>query len=493
MAGRSLKLVLLLIAGLAANLCSCRPDPPPGNPKGAEPPKIPEIVKYCAPARLNAASLRVQVLIDGSGSMAGFRPYITQLSAWASHALSSIRNAGTTFESYRTCFFRSRDGITACSTAGISALAFRGDTNLHEAIASANSYDLSIILTDGVAATGTGTGDCAGGVDSACVGRAISKALAPRAGDPQTTIAGAWLLPLVALFDGPLYTEQAASALLPSVIEQNVSSETATTARVGKGSQDARGAMVFPYAGPKEMFSLVIARDADVGRAAVAALVSTAGSQLIPTLTSLKEFQRGIALLRPIELYPGYVQPLEPGAPGIETREGTFSGGTVDVTSVASGIVAFSCPAGDNSARIGIPFSAETRIAGCIDLMVLPPRKTRFSTAAGVDRIKDPEWTENLARLTATVMCDEKWRQPCDRSAPTVTALSIADFASAADSLNAPQKFEVAKLVAVLSTNNMAEQPHRIFGLKETLEKFYRELESQKVSLPFARVAFCRE
>lgn len=454
-------------------------------------------VRYCIPASLPFQLEKAQLLVDGSGSMRGFVNYYPRISEWSAQALSQVRGAGVPIAQTRNCYFSAGRGVHSCRAGALGPAQASGDTNLDQAIASAREHDLSLILTDGVAATGSGTGDCAGGADPACVGRALRLALVPQPGDPATARPGLWLIPMMALFDGPVYTEQfPPPGFVAATAQENVARETATNAAIGASYNDRRGHLVYRYRGPRALFALVVARNAELGRGFVAALLARAPAVMIGQAASMKEFQRDIAVLPPIEIYPGYLPPIEWEEAKKLDRNGVVQeSGTVDLIPAAAGTVSMACPAkGEHRVLITLPARQGERSSGCIDLQVLPRMKVERSGPVGFDGLNAAHWQGNLgsSTLTLDITCPQNWRAGCGVGAPAAVWVGHPNFAASADHLHGPLPDSPgAAQVAALTTDQVAIMPHRVFGLRETIEKLYRELQNDKVDLPFAQLQFC--
>lgn len=458
-------------------------------------------VRYCALQQVRAQVSRVQFLMDGSGSMKGFSAYLPQVSEWAAQSFSQLRNSGMEFREARNCYFSLGRGIYGCSSARLPVSgAAGGDTNLHEAIRSAAGYDLSLIVTDGVAATGTGTGDCAGGVDAACIGRALSDQLAPRPGAPQNVPAGLWLVPMAALFNGPLYTEQFAHQdFRPDASAGNVARDTATHAALGEPGKDRNGKLVFDYKGPRGLLALVLSHDAEVGRAFVAALAGRAAPNTIQTLESLKQFQTGLAVMAPIEVFPGYLPPVHWGQPRVVVEDGVERiCGTLDLAQTSTGSVRMNCPGQGDSAWVEVPALPDSRSSACVNLQVLPKLNIARRSSSGFSNVQGARWDGSIAaggspRLVLALSCDRNWQAPCGANEPGVEWVGRTQFPASADRISSQDaSVPAVASIAALSTNEVAAMPHRIFGLSDTLEKLYRELGGRNVEVPFARLTFCR-
>jgi hypothetical protein len=130
----------------------------------------------------------VQLLIDDSGSMAGFRGELVGVANWLDLTLSKVLAGGTDIRSsVQTCLFGGSAGVHSCAPGRFNAQRFagRGETALLQAVTAAHSdRDITIILTDGVAASGIAqTAACSSGVvDPICVARELGRFTEPPPG-----------------------------------------------------------------------------------------------------------------------------------------------------------------------------------------------------------------------------------------------------------------------------------------------------------------------
>jgi hypothetical protein len=88
------------------------------------------------------------------------------------------------------------------------------------------------------------------------------------------------------------------------------------------------------------------------------------------------------------------------------------------------------------------------------------------------------------------VACRKEWTAACDASAPVVQWRATPDFSGSADQLAVDGK--TVEIDSLTSTDPVNE-PHRIYGLREMLVKFYREClqAHDPASSTFAQIRFC--
>ncbi|HWW75262.1 MAG TPA: hypothetical protein VNZ44_07700, partial [Pyrinomonadaceae bacterium] len=215
-----LTLTCLLLLMLLAPGCYRTPPPdgPPEIGQGEQAPAFMERpVKFCWQPPPAPWSGGVQVLLDSSGSMVGFRRAVPQVVNWLQHGVSQLQTSTLNVSNSRLCQFSEGlgaqgGGFGNCTDVARPLPRFEpaGNTNLHAAIASAKDFGLSFILTDGVAATGGGrAGDCASGVDAACVARSLRGVVSTPGSQPERVNWGVWVLPLAANYEGKFFTEEA--------------------------------------------------------------------------------------------------------------------------------------------------------------------------------------------------------------------------------------------------------------------------------------------
>jgi hypothetical protein len=258
---------------------------------------------------------RVQVLADASASMGGFAAALPEITGWATQAISRLDGAALRVEEGRVCQFSTRLGIGACSRLMQPPQEFKAEafTNLHQAVAAAKDYELTFIITDGVAAVGSGSGDCAAGVDAACIAHALLDVLKEFRYIEPASEPGIWVVPLVTRFQGRYYTETRGNplALDPREVSSRVNDELGVTPFLGVPQAIRDGTITYDYRGPKVLLVLVIARTAEVGRQAVAALWERMTDFRVRPIGSFADVPNGIGVLHSLELYPGAVESLQ--------------------------------------------------------------------------------------------------------------------------------------------------------------------------------------
>ena len=484
--------LLLVVASVLGAQCTL----PPAGPAAGFPP--PATVTWCA-GSLRQASVRAQFLADDSASMNGFPAAMPVVAQWVELAFSHLRGSITQYAARRSCYFSQGRGIHDCSSSALAVKAFRaqGNTSLDQAIREAANFDLSVVLTDGIAATGaTGGQGCAAGVDASCVAGSLEQAIAPRAGDPQAMTPGIWLVPLAASFDGRFYTEQRAD---PSSFDTGkaaaaVAAETSTVAEITAPGLDAAKQLAYRYRGPRLLLLLVVARDANLGRGFVQALAARREPGGLAALDALKAFQAGVAALPPIEVYPGVLPQWRFTGWKPEIVGGRrLLCGTVGVNWDNSGL-RVSCPAGTNGI-VGRMIVQETPSgAGCTALKVAPQIRVSATEFPGEPRLLEAARWEGrpVPVLLAKLGCSGDWKKPCGSS--YVQWSGTPDYKATADCLSAAGGCGSAPVqaIAALSTAQLAYQPHRILGLKDTVVSFYQRVAGQTRAIPFLRLDICK-
>jgi len=453
------------------------------------------LVRYCAPAELAQRSATVQFLVDGSGSMYGFgADDTTRLYEWVAQSFSQLRDLGMTFTRTRSAYFAAKKGITSASARLVPGPGhFEGDTNLHEAIATSRDYDLTVILTDGVAASGTGNGDCSGGVDAACVARALRQALSPRAGELQMPQGGFWLLPLVTMYSGIFFSEQilANSEFDDARATSSVRADTSTNAEIGKREQ-RQGRLAYSYKGPRTLFLLVLARRAETGRALVAALASRSAGAQIQQLGRLKDYGAGLAMLTPIEVFPGALSsPIwADGRVGTKNYKPAVCG-VMDLVFQAPDQLRIDCPNGSHTGILELTIRADVRASQCVQVAVLPTDSLSLS-GNGSKMIEGFAWRPGGSGLAVKLTCQGEWRIPCGDGAAMVDWTLVPNYRASADLVVRGSPALAAVLIKTLSTNEPAYQPVRVPAFSALLEKFYREIAGWQITLPYTRLRLCR-
>ncbi len=459
----------------------------------------PSQVRFCATPITSLKPLKVQTLMDASGSMKGFERHSSVIADWTESAFSQLRTATMSYAEQRYCYFSKGRGIHNCSSKKlISGVLSVGDTTLHEAIQSAYEYDLTIILSDGVAATGGGKGDCASGVDAACVARALRNALAPKPGEEPVVNGGIWLLPLIADFDGPLYTE------LPSPPDFQAQAITDKTTAVFERRVEIRkprtlaGELVYDYKGPRAYYAFILARDARVGRNLVVALTDAAAARGMNRVSKIGDFRSGFATITPIEVFPGQLPKLVwKGLDKAMQNDAPVEVGTVDVKWAGKpeqpGVLGLGCPGSKpcgDQVQVKASLSAPAKDAACVDVMILP--KIAIHRRPGVDGVIDgSEWDPRLQAVRLNISCQADRHSDCASPHPAMEWFGTQSLEQTADSLVSGGDETVAGSIRGMSTAAPALEPHKIYGLLEMLQKFYLEPEAKLPEIPFVGLRWC--
>jgi hypothetical protein len=352
-----------------------------------EPVFVENPVSYCWHRPIQLKTGRVQVLVDSSGSMIGFQHEIPPLVNWLRHGVSQVQQSAMNVQTTRLCQFSeafSESGGLANCTDLASEIVFDykvfGNTNLHQAIRSAKDYELTYIITDGVAATGgRGASDCAGGVDAACVARALREVIHAQSPEGNDLDRGIWVVPLLANYDGTFYTEEPIFPTNFSAEEtiKQVRADIGVNAVVQNPGTGSDGRLQFKYQGPRSMLLIVIARWAEVGRASVQALWERAEYLGVTRIEEMKQFSSELASFSPIEVYPGFLNQLRwetlKSVDDPNLRQGTMDA-ILNTTSPKQSIV-LECPkegSGQDLYDLTGSTSSSGQIAGCVPIRLLP-------------------------------------------------------------------------------------------------------------------------
>jgi len=455
---------------------------------------------YCAPEKPPAPSASLAVLVDDSGSMAGHRAVMPQVLAWLEQASSRLAARGLNLRDSRGCYFSSARPLAQCKDPRPNPRAFqgRGATTLNLAIEFAARFDLAVIITDGVGNVGGGPA-CAAGVDAACLAASLAAALRPRGGEPRTILPGLWIVPLISLFDGTLFTEQAFPPEQFDVqrVTTNVTADTGLAAVVRNPKLDASGLLAYDYRGPRAFLAIVIARPAELGRALLGAMAAAGPfSNVVPAI-SMKGSPQGLAFLRPIEIFPG-----------IAPRVSGFTAATLDPkacrtlsSKLAGEQLHIDCPNTLDQGTVYLTAQAAVPSSECLVIQSLPAHTLRLESAgAPVSPILDSRWTGSAtdpARplgLSLRLQCRRSWSLPCPKQGLEVSWRVSFDYRATPSRLLAPARFPAERALAEISATSVIQQPHRLLQLRETLESFYRTvaLTWPSAGQDLARLTLCK-
>lgn len=503
-------LLALFVLALGSSCQSCRSRPPLN---GQQPNGVKEVIffddpiSYCVQQRSAAEVGDVQVLIDGSGSMVGFDPKLPEIVRWSQHAVSAIHNSVLNIQTSRVCSFRESEGISGCTgmTGAAPPMRSRGNTNLHEALNSANDYALTFVVTDGVAATGErGKGDCATGVDAACVARSLVNWV--HGGDTSED-RGVWLVPLVAPYDGTFYTEE---AIAPGNFRSQeaidkIRADIPLDVLIENPQQGPGGNLVYKYRGPRALLLIVLAKKSDVGRAAIQALWERAEYMNVRQMGELRNYSGGIAALTPIEVGPGFLNKVrwsnlrEADEPG--TSQGTLDAEKTGVAEKTT--LEINCPnTGDNSGKYTLEASGTpTQVAGCVQIRVVPGVSFDLRPARPEDDADLRQFVKGFtlpagsySSLNLDLGCPNDTSRRCSSNPILVQLAAFMRYAEAADRLASPAKpGSTVAALSNLSTAHPSLEPHRINALSLIVTLFYREIANDARSAVLGSFNVCKK
>jgi hypothetical protein len=441
--------------------------------------------------------------------MVGFAKALPPLVTWVQQGISQLQNSTLVIEKSRICQFSQGQGIYGCTDFKNQPSNYdhSGNTNLHEAIRSAQDFDLSFILTDGVAATGgQSAGDCARGVDAACVARALQSFINPQTATTEDGDRGIWIIPVVASYSGRFYTEE---PITPSDFRsKDTIDKVRSDIDVEAVVQDPRtesNSLVFTYNGPRTLLLIVLARWANVGRAAVQALWERTSLNSIARLKQVKGFSSLTGALEPIEVYPGFLNTVQ-WKTLKESDEPGDRRGTLDVfyeRGATRSTISVSCPKGGSGEGVYTLIGStnvEDQISGCVPIRILPAFNYRFRPVRSEDDaemgqlLKGFERRDDHANLRLHLSCDTNLSRPCGQNPISAQWMAYMNYSKAADGLaSSDSSNSLQQQIGALSTDHPSREPHRIFALLQTLETFYREVSQDQRSLVLASIDFCHK
>lgn len=444
-----------------------------------------DAVRYCAPQKLGIRNASYQFLVDDSGSMRGFAASLPDLSAWVEQALRHVLRLEMSWSKSRECYFSAARPLAGCTAPRLRPSSFRGsaDTSLDAAILSAKDYDLTIILTDGVGASSTPTPACASGVDAACVGRSLAETLQPSPGEPVGLRGGVWLVPLFTQYSGPFFTEQrfSPSAVDPARIRDSVAKEIRTAVEARSFRTDRNGMLFYKYSGPRALFLIVLARRTDLGRAFLAALQARGDYSRITRISNLSEHAGGISVLPSIELFPGAAH----GLRWTRLQVAQPACVTFDARLQPDGKLALACSNPRDEAVITLSAAAPPESLDCARLLNLPLLRTELRPDPQLGAIRNAAWkgsglsSSDPLRLTLHLSCSNSWQSRLSSCLSAGTILSRRDLPGTIEALlGARPGNQASALIRSISSSSVIYTPHRAFQLAETLERFFRTIDS---------------
>jgi len=458
-------------------------------------------VPYCPPPLSEVPHGRVQVLVDSSGSMAGVRGPVVSYLRWLEQSISRLRDSAVIIDELRIARFDRTNGIRASA----SVAAFAKDyspaaaTTLHEAIRASKDYDLTFIITDGVAAAGSGSGDCAAGVDAACVARALRDAVHAEQTSLVAPQPGVWIVPLWTHHTGIYYTEKptAVADFDRTSSLQSVHDEIGQDISIANPRPDSYGNLIYDYNGPRGILLIVIAHSDDLGRRAISALHERMGENNVAAIEKVKDATTSLCAWPAIELYPGYLPPIE----WVDLKESDEkpAKGTIDVEFTGQRRIALDCPRGRDNATEFILASRNVRASSrCVSIHQLPAFEFGFiaqnprdqnvlaSLLSGYERKASKDGDHFVLRLR----CGKGEERPCstDPIRARWTAQSRYDRSGQSDP---SRRSDAYALIAAISTTDPVAQPHRIYGLDSLLSIFFDEVRQDRKKVPLADIEFC--
>lgn len=483
----ALTATLLVFTGDACDSGRCRI----GLGQESTSPEWVSVFSYCRQPAESRIPSSVQILIDASGSMNGFGEALREIQPWLHQSLGFLMGAEIELKSFRGCSFSQSIGIGSCTHSlgsATPAVSPRGETNLHEALLSSADYDLSVVLTDGVAFTGLGTGDCAGGVDAACVARSLEEVISIFSlSTPEGDVPGVWVMPMVAQFRGVFYSEQriSSAAFAAAQVRERVRAETRQPVEITSPQNSSAGYLHYNYRGPKVLILIVLARSANVGRAYLANLWNLArhaGIQRMETWT----WGGALAAAAPVELLPGAVPMLAWERDSVLRRcppiDVLFTGESIEV----------GCPAGrESQVHLALTAGGSSQLPQCLPVgLVSPLRAEMTSGRVQTGLLQAQRLKISEGRLELLLTCGAT-ADSCPASGPTHQWVVRPDFSKGAECLATGACDNAAGLVASISTERPADEPHKAFGIGAALREFLLRAGNSARPIPVATLGVC--
>jgi hypothetical protein len=419
----------------------------------------------------------VEVLIDSSASMQGFRTGLPPILHSVDEGLSYSKNLYFDVASKKTCFFNQKSGIFGCENRidGVPIPVAAGYTNLDRAVQIASDRELTIILTDGVP-SGLSTGqDCVGsGVDAGCVAEAMSGAVRGTPGASSNELRGVWMVPIITMYRGLFFAEQPVSpgSYDSRGAEAAVQGAFGVNARIENPHLGSDGTLLFNYSGPRFLLAIVIG-DVEAGRAFLQQWYSHLSFSEIVRLGDAKSYEGGTALLSPFEVFPSSV-PAEhfTGCQQTKDQRGRIKGDLINCSRLEENRFKLSCRPKPSLAELVI--TSQPQMEG-LRLALLAPAKTTIHTRGNAQAVQGETGVADtaLARLSIQASCGGERRMRCGVDESEVKVSSVPDLALAAREVT-DSSSPAGQLLQHLSTRSPASEPHKVYGLADLLENFYR-------------------
>lgn len=441
--------------------------------------------------------LAVQVLVDTSASMKGFKKNLPALLHGIDEGLSYSKGLYFDIQSKRTCFFDQKRVISGCQPKvdGVPIPDSSGYTNLDKAVKSAGDYGLSVIFTDGVP-SGLSTGkDCVGsGVDAACVSEALSSVLRGAPGTDASRLRGAWIVPIITPYEGTYFAEQPIDpedfirADGGNAAEARIREDLGVNARIDNPRKGNDGTLLFDYQGPRILLALVIGEVAP-SRAFLQEFMNHTNFSLLSTLKDAKSYKGGTAILPPVEIFPSTVPPEEyQYCQQTKDQRGRIEGDLVNCVVNSANDFHLICLPRPSSAHLQLT-AKEPHRPLLLDL--LAPASLSVSGHGAVQKILQAGAGNSLSKLTLQIACNGRQPIRCSSAEARSELISTDDVQAAINELSSPSSL-VGGYVQKLATTQPSVEPHKVYGLADLLENFYRRNlpESRAV---FATLQFCQE
>jgi hypothetical protein len=443
-------------------------------------------VPYAPVKSAESPRLRIQLLVDASGSMTGFEPDIRRVFGAFEQGVSYSRDVYFRVASERSCFFSQKRGVFGCAdklNPGRFPTAPEF-TNLDSAVRESEKADITIILTDGVPASEGARANCSAGVDAGCVAIALADALKPRPGEANTQVYGLWFVPLMLMYRGTYYSEQpvALEQFSPDVALRAIQRDTGTSANITRPALDSQHDLKFQYDGPRMIAALVVSNSPDAARSLIAETYRHLAVNVAQPINSPNQFKNGVAFVPPVEVFPGLIpQPHWSDCKQATDAEGgkIEHGGSFDTCTVSGNRVLVRCGAEQAEA----PFVITAADQSVVTFRNVATFNIQYPPSTGM--LLNSKWQQVGRTLETQLRCTSKQPIKCDSNEAHMTwaATPIYKWEPTASS---------AQYIDSLSTDHPAYEPHRVYGMASLLHNLY-ERSGPARQFSFAEAEVCSE
>ncbi|HXG07846.1 MAG TPA: hypothetical protein VNI77_11040, partial [Nitrososphaera sp.] len=290
---------------------------------------------------------------------------------------------------------------------------------------------------------------------------------------------------IVTMFTGSFFTEAPLSKenYQPERIRKNVEEYFGLSAETDNPQVESKlGTLMFRYKGPRFLLALVISEHAELGRAFLQFVYLKAEFSGTKKIMSPGEFKQGLALMPPVEVYPGFAKSPKwtrieavrgPGGRNLQT--GNLSGQLAE-----SNRITVSCQR-DRVNSGPFTLSAVDRASpDSVLIRVLPSRRLVLE-GGGSRFLRNAKWDNNRADATTNnlmlsfgLVCDQSWSVTCGSKVEQVKWDILPNYEESSSSLrDTSTKSASLRYVQSLSTINPADEPHRIYGLVDLIASLY--------------------